>query len=398
MRMQGEVLIVGGGVAGLAAAMRLGAAGHRVLVVDKAPLPRDKVCGEGLMPMGLGALRQLGLDPTELPGASFRGVEYRTPYRRQALDLRPGQQGRGVRRTVLIQALHSATAALPGVSHHADAARQPIWERGRIVGVQGVHGSYYAPVVLAADGVHSGLAHRAGAKLRVYGERMGVRRHYRLAPGVTVPRVVMGLTAPYDLYCTPVGEGTLLATTLTDRAGYRALAERYDDFVRSGPCGDLFAGAEPISEQLGWHHPLFVPQRYNVGGALLLGDAGGGVDPCLGMGASLALATAVFAAEAARGMLEEPARRDLWVHLYERRRKILFQHFNWVGRLMRAAVRSRQGSEMLLASMRHWPAVAESLLDIVATGRTWHSFSWAALAEPLWAGWRSRRPGTQHPG
>lgn len=396
--MQGEVLIVGGGVAGLAAALQLGSAGRRVLVLDKAALPRDKVCGEGLMPMGLGALSELGLHPAAIPGAPFRGLEYRTARRRQTLDLRPGQEGRGIRRTALITALHAATAALPGVSHHADAAREPIWEDGRIVGVRGQHGSYRAPVVLAADGVHSGLARRAGAVLRPYGERMALRRHYRLAPGIAVPRVVVGLFAPYDVYLTPVGDGILLATTLTDRAGYRSLAGRYDAFLREGPCGELFAGAEPVSAQRGWHHPLFVPRRYSVGGALLVGDAGGGVDPCLGMGASMALASAVFAAEAAAGMLAEPARRELWVRLYDRRRRILLQHVAVVARLMRFAVQSRPASELLLRAMQTWPTAAESLLDSVATGHGWHHFPWPALLEPLWPGWRGRRPEAQHPG
>jgi flavin-dependent dehydrogenase len=390
MRVQGEVLIVGGGVAGLAVALRLGAAGRRVLVVDRAALPRDKVCGEGIMPMGLAALRELGLEPAALPGAPFRGLEYRSRRGRVALDFRAGQQGRGVRRTALIAALHGAAAALGGVSHHADAVREPLWQGGRIVGVRGLRASYHAPVVLAADGVHSGLARRAGAVLRPYGERMGLRRHYRLAPGVALPRVCVGLFAPQDVYLTPVGPDTLVATTMTDRAGYRALAGRYDAFLRQGPCAELFAGAEPVSQQLGWHHPLFVPRRYHVGGMLLVGDAGGGVDPCLGMGTSLALASARFAAQAAAHLLDEPRHGERWLARYEAQRRGLFRHFAALGTVMRAAVRSGPGSELLLLGMRHWPAVAEGLLDIVASATPWRRFPWLALLEPLRPGWPPR--------
>ncbi|HKI99629.1 MAG TPA: NAD(P)/FAD-dependent oxidoreductase [bacterium] len=391
MGVQGEVLIVGGGVAGLATALQLGAAGRRVLVVDKAPLPRDKVCGEGVMPLGLASLRELGLEAADLPGAPFTGLEYRSRRRRVALDFPRSAQGRGVRRTTLIAALHAATARLPGVSHHTDAARELIWREGRIAGVQGLHDSYHAPVVLAADGVHSSLARRAGVALRPYGERMALRRHYRLATGVAVPRVVVGLFAPHDVYLTPVGEGTLLATTMTDRVGYRAVVGRYDAFLRESPCGDLFAGAEPVSPQLGWHHPLFVPHRFHVGGMLLLGDAGGGVDPCLGVGTSVALASARMAAGAVAGMLAEPLHHERWERQFDRQRRELFRHYAGLGRVMRAAVRGRASSELLLLGMQHWPGVAASLLEIVATGRPWREVNWPALLEPLRPEWRSRR-------
>jgi flavin-dependent dehydrogenase len=390
--LAGDVLIVGGGVTGLSAAIELGRAGRRVLVVDKAALPRDKVCGEGLMPMGLAALQALGVPAAALPGAPFRGLEYRAGSRTASitvpLDFPRAALGRGVRRTALIAALQRATEALPGVSHHADDVREPLWREGRIVGAQGRHARYRAPVVLAADGVHCGLARRAGLALRPYGERMGLRRHYRLRPGVSVPRVCVGLFAPHDLYLTPVGEGVLLATTMTDRAGYRAVAGDYDAFLREGPCRELFAGAEAVSPQLGWHHPLFVPRRYAVGGMLLVGDASGGVDPCLGMGISMGLASAHMAAQAAGALLDAPTQRERWLRRFEQERGVLFRHYHAFGRVMRALVRSPRGGALLVRAMRHWPGTAECLLDIVASGSPWRSFAWASLLQPL-------RPGTR---
>lgn len=383
-----DVLVVGGGVTGLAAAIRLGRAGRRVLVVDKAALPRDKVCGEGVMPMGLAELRALGISGRELPGTAFHGLEYRAGRRTVPLDFRTGAEGLGLRRTALIGALHRATLALPTVTHHADAVREPIWEGGRIVGAVGQHARYRAAVVLAADGVHAGLARRAGLAVRPYGERMGLRRHYRLRPGVAVPRVGVGLFAPHDLYLTPVGDGTLLATTMTDRAGYRAVAGRYDAFLREGPYRELFSGAEPVSGLLGWHHPLFAPPRYSIGDMLLVGDAGGGVDPCLGVGISMGLVSARHAADAALALLEAPEGRAARIAEFEAQRKALFQHFNAFGRVMRALVRSRPGSALLVGSMAHWPETAESLLDIVASGTPWREFGWRSLLQPL------RRAGT----
>src|SRR5690349_12764499 len=58
-----DVLVVGAGPAGTAAAITLHRAGHRVLVVDKATFPRDKCCGDGLTTLALRELESLGFDP-----------------------------------------------------------------------------------------------------------------------------------------------------------------------------------------------------------------------------------------------------------------------------------------------------------------------------------------------
>jgi geranylgeranyl reductase family protein len=71
-----DVVVVGGGPAGAAcaAAARQAAPAARVLVVDRAGFPRDKVCGDGIAPEALDVLAGLGLDPAALT-AGFPPVE-----------------------------------------------------------------------------------------------------------------------------------------------------------------------------------------------------------------------------------------------------------------------------------------------------------------------------------
>ena len=62
-----DVVVVGGGPGGMAAAIPLARAGREVVVVDKARFPRDKCCGDGLTTAALRLLETLGLEPASVP-------------------------------------------------------------------------------------------------------------------------------------------------------------------------------------------------------------------------------------------------------------------------------------------------------------------------------------------
>src|SRR5689334_19680311 len=70
-----DVLIAGGGIAGSTLAILLGRAGLTVELFERGYFPREKACGEGLMPGGVGVLERLGLADA-IGGAPFYGVRY----------------------------------------------------------------------------------------------------------------------------------------------------------------------------------------------------------------------------------------------------------------------------------------------------------------------------------
>jgi len=62
-----DVLVVGAGPGGSAAAYHLAHHGIDVTLVDRAAFPREKVCGDGITPRGVAAMLRMGVDPND-PG------------------------------------------------------------------------------------------------------------------------------------------------------------------------------------------------------------------------------------------------------------------------------------------------------------------------------------------
>ena len=392
--VESDVVIAGAGVAGLALALALARDGtaRNIVLVEHAPAPRDKVCGEGVMPLGMAVLERLGLAADTLPGQDFLGLQYTAPAGRHLLEFAPGVRGRGLRRTALLEALEGARGRYRGCLLVRDEVLTPWWQGTRIVGLRGKQADYRASVVVAADGVNSRLTRMAGAGVRPYGYRMGLRRHYRLSAGALPRHVQVGLFGGYDLYLTPVGEEELLATALTDRRGYLAMRGDYDAFLRGGPFEHWFRRAEPASRMLGWYHPLFSCKEHAPGGMLLLGDAGGGIDPCLGMGISMALVMVEAAAHAARCALADPVCSQRYFTQYAAARGSMFRHYYAFGRVFRMFIASRRGTGLLVRGMRAFPRIAERILRVVAEGQPWLSLLRPNCAAIQALAWRNQFP------
>jgi menaquinone-9 beta-reductase len=95
-----RVGVIGGGPAGLAAAISLKSTGRDVIVFDCAAPPIDKACGEGLLPDSVESLGQQGIELSAAAGFAFRGITF-TDGRSSVTSDFPNGLARGVRRTVL---------------------------------------------------------------------------------------------------------------------------------------------------------------------------------------------------------------------------------------------------------------------------------------------------------
>jgi flavin-dependent dehydrogenase len=95
-----DVFVVGGGPAGLAAAVAARRRGFDVTLADCSIPPIDKACGEGVMPDGIAAAEALGIDLHAAGGMPFRGIRFQDGEAVVEADF-PAGHGLGLRRTAL---------------------------------------------------------------------------------------------------------------------------------------------------------------------------------------------------------------------------------------------------------------------------------------------------------
>lgn len=377
--MDADVVVIGGGPVGATLAMCLGRAGRRVMVLEKSRFPRDKPCGEGLLPSGVGVLGRLGVDLAEDSFPALTGVRYRLPGGSSAKGTYRSRTGCGVRRTRLDALLMERAATTPGVSIAVGCPATEIRIEERRVRVESRAGSVTAPTLVGADGLHSTVARWLGWDRPPRGvSRYGLVGHLSL-DGAIPDEVVVTLLGDREVYAAPTARDELLVAVLGRRGALRypgwSVEETYRAIVDEAH--PELAGA-PLTSRVHGAGPFRVgPSQVAKGGTFLVGDAAGFTDPLTGDG----IAAGLVQAEAlARFLVQDSesaaARYREWRAGQWRRRRL-------VSGLALGLSGSATLARRALGGLGRRPAALQSLLEVNDGTRGLASVAprdWAALA------------------
>ena len=278
-----------------------------MIIVDKHAFPRDKPCGEGLMPSGRPALRELGLEAAVLSGGAppLQGIQFgrvEEPPTAVPFPAHAGEQaGLGIRRITFDAQLAEA------LGHHSDIRFIPSSEARDIRedsdGMSALittTGELRARFVALADGLRSGLRHRLGWTVGPRPpHRYGIVGHWVMHAPLD-PWVRITFDRGLEVYEGPVAGNQRMVALLAyqDRMAefggqlesrYRTIAQAIRPGLRQADLVGSVSAVGPF-----WYGATTVADR----GIFLIGDAAGFTDPITAEGIATGLRQARAFADA----------------------------------------------------------------------------------------------------
>ena len=364
-----DVIVVGAGPGGATAAYHLAQAGVDVLALEKSQFPREKVCGDGLTPRAVKQLVAMGINPVGADGSAQQGwilnhglrilgggMRIEVPWP----DLQTFPSYGLVRPRQDFDELLARAAQKAGAQVHENTTvTDPVRNErtGRVEGVQTKDGkTYRAPLVVVADGNSSRFSLALGIRKRD-DRPMGVayRKYFRSPrhdddwleswlelwdgePG-------KGRLLPGYGWIFGVGDGTsnvglgiLNTSDAFGKTDYRAMLDSWLahlppewGFVPENATGPTRGAALPMG---------FNRKPHYSEGVLLVGDAGGMVNPMNGEGIAYAMESGRLAAEVVAQALAEPegVRRERVLAGYPRALDAEYGGYYTVGRIFVKAI------------------------------------------------------------
>lgn len=287
-----DVVIVGGGPTGLAAAIALRRAGAGVLIVDALEPPIDKACGEGLMPDSRRELSKLGIDLEREHGAPFIGIRFADMRSTVSAEFAQ-EEGLGVRRLALHQLLLDRATAI-GVRMRWRTSIELRPGQSPMVGGESLRYKY----LIGADGGSSRTRAWAGLDSgTLRSRRFGFRAHFEFPrsgdesayPGSSHVEVHWGDTG--QAYVTPVGERRVCVAVISRSQSPGS----FKDVIDSIPVlRESLAGAKQLTPQRGAVTTTSSFHRVVNGNVALLGDASGSADAITGEGLAMGFRQALL--------------------------------------------------------------------------------------------------------
>lgn len=313
--VEAEVAVVGAGPVGAVTALFVAGAGSRVVIVDRAHFPRDKPCGEGLLPPGRAILARLGIEQAvrDSGAPTLNGIAF-GPRGRPHMEVRfpehsAGVEGLGVRRLRFDALLVDRLRQHPNIAFHPGVLVSRLRLDGDAPALVTTGGEIRARFIVVADGLRSALRQQLGWTRGPRGpHRYAVVGHWRTDRPLD-PWVRITADQGMEVYDGPVGPDerliALLCTHLRMKEFAGRLSERYREVVadlrpQAGDPLDAAIAVGPFNYRASTvaHRRVF-----------LVGDAAGFVDPISGEGLATGMQQGLAFSQAIRQPDPESAYR-----------------------------------------------------------------------------------------
>ena len=292
-----DVIIIGGGPAGIFSGIVCARNNLNTLILEKQSYPIDKSCGEGIMPIGVDYLRELGVSDIleKYPYSHLDGIRYISRKGRRVEAYFTEGFGLGIQRKNLSSALLEIVKNTKnlyiqeGISATYNLGENPQVEFNNIL--------LRPKLLIGADGLHSQVRklsnlETSSSKLK----RWGVRQHFKIKPWSKFVEIFWG--SGIEAYVTPVSASIVNVSILWDSKRYKPELRGKELFVsllnEFPKIKEYLENAVVLDKSMAVG-PLYQKTRDVVNGKILLiGDAAGFFDPITGEGISLAAKQALL--------------------------------------------------------------------------------------------------------
>jgi geranylgeranyl reductase family protein len=353
-----DVLVVGAGPAGAAAAITAVYRGRNVILVDKAAFPRDKTCGDGLTTGALRGFERLGLDVRTVPGYEpiDETVIVSPSGRRVTLPLPPGAEYAGVVPRLDLDAALLAVARNAGVEVYERAEVVGLVEdRDGITAALGNGSEVRASTVIAADGHYSSVRRLRSQLPPDLGRWHAFRQYFRNVDERRLWVLFEEDLLPGYAWVFPLPGGRANVGFGLERRrgvdGHRIRSAWRDLLARPTLRAALGDRAEPEAPHRAWPIPAWDGRLPLAEGRVLYaGDAAAVVDPMTGEGIAQALDTGRLAAQAQAGGGGPAAVAARYRNLVRREMRTDFALARFLNTVLRSPLRTRAALRVIDAN------------------------------------------------
>lgn len=352
-----DVLIAGGGLAGLVNAIQLAKSGLQVVLVEKKQYPFHKVCGEYISNEVLPFLHSMGIYPQQLGASTITHLQVSSPSGKSVLNTALDLGGFGLSRYVLDNylykmALEAGTLFLLGKSVEKISFTEDSFD------VELSDGNVLnSKLVIGAFGKRSRLDKQLNrAFINERSPYIGVKYHIR----THFPKDLIALHNFKDGYCgvCAIEDNTFNMCYLTSRTNlkqYGSIEEMESHTLYKNPfLKEIKQDAEFLYDKPEVINEIsFAPKKAVENHMLMSGDAAGLITPLCGNGMAMAIHSAKILSELIIQYFTQHHNRNQLEYVYARQWQQLFARRLWAGRQIQQLFGSEWLSGMAVSFLQH---------------------------------------------